>query len=118
MVEMAREELVKELQGLRKKLKESIGHFKRLRREIRLSEKRLGRRNKFLKLLLGLLKGSKLPLDVEQRLDKTDLMILHSFLEVHLTLLDRVREDLKEGLKLEELELETREEGANEQKDY
>lgn len=85
MDEMDKKRLIKELQGLREKLKESMGHFKKLRREIRLSVKRLERKN-------------KLPLDVEQEMNKVDLMILRSFLEAYLSLLDRAREDIRVGL--------------------
>ena len=93
MEERQREGLIKELKRLKGNVGDSIGHFKKLRKEIKSSIKHLQRRR-------------KLPEDVEDEFDKIDGGILSSFFKAYLSLLNRVGENIKDGLE----ELEKREE--------
>lgn len=95
MEERQREGLIKELESLREKIGESVGHLKKLRKEIKLSIKRLQRKR-------------KLPDSVDDQVDKVNGMILTSFFQAYLSLLDRTIEHIKDGL--EELGLEIRKE--------
>lgn len=89
MEERQREGLIKELERLKGNVGDSIRHLKKLRKEIKLSIKRLQRKR-------------KLPEDVDDKVDKLNGMILSLFFQAYLSLLNRASENIKDSL--EELE--------------
>jgi len=95
LLEQKKENLIKELNKLRGRLKEDIGHLRKLRKELKLSVKRLERKR-------------KLPSEVNEKIDQIDIMILTQFLQAYLNVINRSGEDIREGLG--EVE-ETRKEG-------
>jgi len=95
LLEEKKERLTKELNEIRAKLKEDIGHLRKLRKEIKISIKSLERKR-------------RLPGEANAKINQIDIMILTQFLQVYLNIINRSHEDIREGL--EELE-ETRKEG-------
>jgi len=89
MLGQEKENLIKELNKLRGSLKEDVGHLRRLRKEIKLSIKRLERKR-------------KLPGEVNAKIDQIDMTILIQFLQAYRNLINRAEEHIKE--ELEELE--------------
>lgn len=85
LLEEKKERLTKELNEIRAKLKEDIGHLRKLRKEIRLSVKRLERK-------------AKLPGEQNAKIDQIDIMILTQFLQTYLNIINRSGENIREGL--------------------
>ena len=92
LLEEKKENLIKELNRLRNRLGDDVSHLKKLRKEIKLSVKRLERKR-------------KLPAEVEFHVDKIDQMILSSFFKAYLSILERTGEKIKEGSEESEREM-------------
>lgn len=90
MNETGRDELIKKLKELRGKAKEPMSYFKKLRREMKSSIKRLERKR-------------KLPEEVGSEIDRVDQTILYSFLKAYRFLLNRAIKIVDEDI--EELEI-------------